>query len=1458
MHKYLGCVVLFLSILLLGCGKDPPSPRTAITTDNTPTKTPDAAGPETASWAPPAGSTGDDFALNAPELSAQQLYEQALLEAVDHLAERKYQQALDALEKARRHQDTEAVAREIDKVRAVLDAETAAERAVQDVKTVLDDGKAEEAARLAAEALNQYGGGDKADELAKLKQEADAVVTAAVDDTVVRTRSLKADADAAFRDNNLRAAVVALEQATALADDDRLGRQLSDVRAKLAVYDDNRARASELRRDPMRIEEAIACLNKARDAWPTLLVSQELDECQLILERRRERLSVADFETLGDVGAADAGRILARELLPLFRPRFDLVERSQISRVLNELNLEAQELVDSAQGRRELGRVARLRFLVVGSLSSLGGVTLHARLVEVNSGLIVQTARITAPTVEELVPKLPRVAIMLQMTDAQKVAYEEKIQKTAVVVIKPIESTPVVSLPPPPPPPAPTVRPPVAIVTYNPAPPPMGALVIEDFRRLPPVVVVPPEPPPALGLVFQQEDPRRHRLLRLSVELGDNCFRRGLFRDAQRHFSLALSLGGPRREVSLRLDACRNFVPPPPPPVVVVAPPPVIRPGLVVPQPVVYRPVVPVFRPRVAVFGFALYCRPGLVPPAASEVLADQFASYCGGSYDIIDRGEVCWYMGRLNLTMKDVMSDPVSRRCLAQALNARYFVFGAIQETASFDVETHLVDTETGARTGTGKIHVQDQQEMKLRVGELARQIGAKPADQAAMAKKSVESEKALVESRKVIASDPTRAAEIARAGLKENPDSTALQALVAEADRRARVAKLEADRQREAAAQAKAAAEAKRRQEALAKEVAAAKLKAEADAAARTAATQKQQQMQRERAAASLRAQAKQAEAKGEYARAIQHLQSASKLQATDDTFKDLARVTLAADNAKKQQAAADQKKREDDARALQLAAAKRVADEKAARDKVAAERKKVEDGRQQALHDGFLKQATDQMAKKEYAKALAAAESAQRARNTPEAQKLIHDAHDALELEKSKGAEKVAIEAARKKREEEDKKLQANQKAYSAAIKKGQDALVAKKYAEAEAAYGEAAKLFGTDAAKSGQKMAADLRAQEVKHAEEEKKAKADAAARDARVKEQVERGRKELGQKRYPAAVEAFAAAVKLAPTNAEAVALLKQAESARDAEKARKGVFDRYVASGKASAEKKQYAEAAKSFRAALGIEPDNAEAKRLLVDAEARAKAPPPVDPKMKERQDAYDKALKAARGHAKAGEHAAALRAFDQALAAMPNDAVATKERGEAVRLRDVAYTAAYGRGFTALKDKRFAEAEKAFDLALQIKPLDAAASKGKKEAAAGQKPPPVDPKMKDKAEADKKKLPAPPTKKEKDTKEEDFELAMSAGQAAMKAKNYQGAVNAYTQALRLKPDDKVATKERGDAVRLRDDAATALVKKADAALKAKKFADAVKLYDEALKVKPNDAAATKGKKEATEAQKK
>src|SRR5262249_41241888 len=144
------------------------------------------------------------------------------------------------------------------------------------------------------------------------------------------------------------------------------------------------------RRNPNDVDDALELYREAALAWNTPEVRNDIDDCALALQKRRDTLSVADFEALGDLGIVGTGQIIADELLPTFKARFDLVERGQLGKIIEELKLEAGFQNDLDQ-QRELGKLARVRFLVLGSVRRLGAVTVQARLVDTATGLIVQT-----------------------------------------------------------------------------------------------------------------------------------------------------------------------------------------------------------------------------------------------------------------------------------------------------------------------------------------------------------------------------------------------------------------------------------------------------------------------------------------------------------------------------------------------------------------------------------------------------------------------------------------------------------------------------------------------------------------------------------------------------------------------------------------------------------------------------------------------------------------------------------------------------------------------------------------------------------------------------------------------------------------------------------------------------------------------------------------------------------
>jgi Flp pilus assembly protein TadD len=106
-------------------------------------------------------------------------------------------------------------------------------------------------------------------------------------------------------------------------------------------------------------------------------------------------------------------------------------------------------------------------------------------------------------------------------------------------------------------------------------------------------------------------------------------------------------------------------------------------------------------------------------------------------------------------------------------------------------------------------------------------------------------------------------------------------------------------------------------------------------------------------------------------------------------------------------------------------------------------------------------------------------------------------------------------------------------------------------------------------------------------------------------------------------------------------------------------------------------------------------------------------------------------------------------------------------------------------------------------------------------------------------------------------------YRALMNIAQAAMKAKRYADALKDFDEALKLKPDDpaiRLCRKVAAEAIQeARDNprlgAYQDWMKKARAALAAKKYAEALKGFTEALKIKPGDAEAMKGRKTASDA---
>ena len=131
----------------------------------------------------------------------------------------------------------------------------------------------------------------------------------------------------------------------------------------------------------------------------------------------KPRVAVADFSITGDVGISEAGKAVSELLIAeLGTSSFQIVERSQLTAVLEEHKLSMTEVVSNpALLAKHLRGVSHL---ITGSVVKLGGLSISARLVDVKTGDIVRTAKVSARDAQGLEAALGELARKLQGEDA--------------------------------------------------------------------------------------------------------------------------------------------------------------------------------------------------------------------------------------------------------------------------------------------------------------------------------------------------------------------------------------------------------------------------------------------------------------------------------------------------------------------------------------------------------------------------------------------------------------------------------------------------------------------------------------------------------------------------------------------------------------------------------------------------------------------------------------------------------------------------------------------------------------------------------------------------------------------------------------------------------------------------------------------------------------------------------
>jgi tetratricopeptide (TPR) repeat protein len=302
-----------------------------------------------------------------------------------------------------------------------------------------------------------------------------------------------------------------------------------------------------------------------------------------------------------------------------------------------------------------------------------------------------------------------------------------------------------------------------------------------------------------------------------------------------------------------------------------------------------------------------------------------------------------------------------------------------------------------------------------------------------------------------------------------------------------------------------------------------------------------------------------------------------------------------------------------------------------------------------------------------------------------------------------------------------------------------------------------------------------------------------------------------------------------------PTEQPAKAVDAAAKQA-DLEK-RQAEFARLLIEGNTALAERKFDEALKAYTAAQRLLPENVEAAKgvaavkEVLDAQAKAKGD---GDKAKAE---FARLLNEGKTALTEKQYAQAVRAFEMARQLTPGDADVGKWLEDARKALaedqdEKAKLAVYEKhlniGRAALAAQRYADAIREFTAALQVLPGDADAMQLRRQA--------------ENRVAQMQNV---------ENNKEAFIKAMQLGQAAGKAGNFQEAVQAFETALQIFPNDKDAKHALAVAKQSLAQAQTqanGLLSQANTALQFGRVEEANRLFNEVLRVFPNNEAALKG----------
>jgi tetratricopeptide (TPR) repeat protein len=311
---------------------------------------------------------------------------------------------------------------------------------------------------------------------------------------------------------------------------------------------------------------------------------------------------------------------------------------------------------------------------------------------------------------------------------------------------------------------------------------------------------------------------------------------------------------------------------------------------------------------------------------------------------------------------------------------------------------------------------------------------------------------------------------------------------------------------------------------------------------------------------------------------------------------------------------------------------------------------------------------------------------------------------------------------------------------------------------------------------------------------------------------------EQGDEALAAKQYAAAAEIYKLVLQKTPGDGGASKGLVAAQEGLakdDVERKKQDDFQRHMAAGQAALQAGRFADAVGEFAAAQLILPRNLQAAGLQREAERRLAAERNRQDQKTDFERLMDMAATAFRGQ----RYDEAVQSYQKALEIVPGDPAALKgldSARQALGNVTMQFELLMAQGGAAMREARFKDAVDAFAVAARLFPANDSAATALRVAVAAFE------------------------------NQASYVAAMRRANLALRNLLFDDAVLAFTEALRLVPNDVLAAAGLADAqrriaelVRLRAES-DALVKAGADAARQRKYAEAARAYKDALKVFP------------------